>query len=38
MSQSHYVGLDVSARTVNLCVVDHDGHVVHERKLSSDPE
>ncbi|MHA6769638.1 IS110 family RNA-guided transposase [Sphingobium ummariense] len=37
MSQSHYIGLDVSARSVNLCVVDHDGHVVHERKLSSDP-
>lgn len=38
MSQNHYIGLDVSARTVNLCAVDHDGHVVHERKLSSDPE
>lgn len=38
MSQNHYIGLDVSARTVNLCVVDHDGHVVHERKLSSEPE
>lgn len=38
MSQSHYIGLDVSARTVNLCVIDHDGRVVHERKLSSDPD
>ncbi|WP_334147099.1 IS110 family transposase [Hyphomicrobium sp.] len=38
MSQSHYIGLDVSARTVNLCVVDHDGRVVHERKLSSNPD
>ena len=35
MSQSHYIGLDVSARTVNLCVVDQDGRVAHERKLSS---
>ena len=25
MSESHYIGLDVSARTVNLCVVDHNG-------------
>lgn len=38
MSQSHYIGLDVSACTVNLCVVDHDGRVVNERKLLSDPE
>jgi transposase len=38
MSQSHYIGLDVSARTVNLCVVDQDGRVAHERKLTSDPE
>jgi len=38
MSQNHYIGLDVSARTVNLCVVDVDGGVAHERKLSSDPE
>ncbi len=37
MSQSHYMGLDVSARSVNLCVVDIEGRVVHERKLSSDP-
>ena len=38
MSESHYIGLDVSARTVNLCVVDHNRRVAHERKLSSDPE
>jgi len=38
MSQSHYIGLDVSTRTVNLCVIDHDGRVVHERKISSDPD
>ncbi|GGF84207.1 IS110 family transposase [Azorhizobium oxalatiphilum] len=38
MSQSHFIGLDVSARTVNLCAVDQDGLVAHERKLSSDPD
>ncbi len=38
MSQSHYLGLDVSARTINLCAVDSDGRIAHERKLSSDPE
>lgn len=38
MSQSHHIGLDVSARSVNLCAVDHDGLIAHERKLSSDPE
>lgn len=38
MPQSHYIGLDVSARSVNLCVVDHDGVVAHERKPSSDPD
>lgn len=38
MYQSHYVGLDVSARAINLCVVAYDGYVAHERKLSSDPE
>lgn len=38
MSQSHYIGLDVSARSVSLCAVDSDARVIHERKLSSDPE
>ena len=38
MSHTHYIGLDVSARSVNLCVVDIDARVVHERKLTSDPE
>lgn len=37
MSQDHFVGLDVSARSVNICVVGNDGHVVHESKLSSNP-
>ncbi|MBB4020084.1 transposase [Chelatococcus caeni] len=38
MTENHYIGLDVSARTVNLCVVDHSGQVVHEAKLTSEPE
>lgn len=33
MTAKHYVGLDVSARSVNLCVVDDEGRVAHERKL-----
>lgn len=38
MSEKHYVGLDISARSVSICVVNSDGTIVHERKLSSDPE
>ncbi len=38
MMDKHYVGLDVSARSVNLCVIDGDGRVVHERKMGVDPE
>ncbi|MBB5751663.1 hypothetical protein GGQ63_000706 [Prosthecomicrobium pneumaticum] len=38
MSQSHYIGRDVSARTVNPCVVNRDGHMVHERKFTSEAE
>lgn len=38
MINKHFVGLDVSARSVNLCVVDADGSVVHERKMIVDPD
>lgn len=38
MTGKHFVGLDVSARSVNLCVVDADGRVVHERRMSVDPD
>lgn len=38
MIEKHYVGLDVSARSVNLCVVDGDGRIAHERKMGVDPE
>ena len=34
----HFVGLDVSARSVSLCVVDAESRVVHERKMSVDPD
>jgi transposase len=33
---TYYVGIDVSLRTVNICVVDDDGELVAETKLSSD--
>lgn len=38
MPEDHFIGLDVSARSVNLCAVDGDGKVVHEAKLSSQPD
>jgi transposase len=34
----HFVGLDASARSVNICIVDSNGQVVHERKMGVDPE
>jgi transposase len=33
---TYYAGFDVSLRTVNICVVDDDGELVAETKLSSD--
>ena len=38
MTIKHYVGLDVSARSASLCVIDADSRVVHERKMSVDPQ
>jgi len=38
MVAKHFIGLDVSARSVNVCVVDADSRVVHERKMGVDPE
>ena len=38
MHQKHFIGLDVSARSVNLCVVDAAGHIIHECKLTGGPE
>ncbi len=36
-AMEHYAGLDVSAETTSLCVVDEEGAVVCERKVLSDP-
>ena len=33
---TYYAGIDVSLRSVNICVVDGDGEFVAETKLSSD--
>ena len=33
-----YVGLDVSLRSVNICVIDGDGAIVKEAKVDSEPE
>ena len=33
---TYYAGIDVSLRSVNICVVDDDGELVAETKLSSD--
>jgi transposase len=38
MTRKFYVGLDVSARSVNLCVIDGDGRVTSERKIGVDPQ
>ena len=32
----YYAGLDVSLRTVNICVIDDEGELVAETKLASD--
>lgn len=34
----YYVGLDVSCKTVSLCVVDEDGKTVREIDLATDPD
>lgn len=33
---TNYAGIDVSLRSVNICVVDDDGELISEMKLSSD--
>jgi transposase len=35
-AMTYYAGIDVSLRTVNICIVDDDGEQVAETKLSSD--
>ena len=33
---TYYAGLDVSLRTVNICMIDDEGELVAEAKLASD--
>ncbi len=33
---TYYAGVDVSLRTVNICVIDDQGEFVAETKLASD--
>ena len=35
---SHYVGLDVSVKSVSICVVDTDGAVLTRGETASDPD
>jgi len=36
IAMTYYAGIDVSLRSVNICVVDGEGEQVAETKLSSD--
>jgi hypothetical protein len=33
-----YCGVDLHARTMHICVLDHDGHVVYNKNLACRPE
>ena len=35
---NHYVGLDVSLKTISICIVDEKGRVIKEQELASTPE
>ncbi|MFK7878003.1 MAG: hypothetical protein AB8B71_19900 [Paracoccaceae bacterium] len=35
---AHFVGMDASLETVNVCVVDDDGAICLERKIEAEPE
>jgi len=35
---AHFVGIDASLETVNVCVVDDDGTICLERKIETEPE
>lgn len=35
---TYYVGLDVSLRSVNICVIDDQGEIIAESKVDSEPE
>jgi transposase len=34
----HYVGLDVSVKGTNVCIVDKAGKVIREVKVATEPE
>ncbi|GJL53073.1 MAG: hypothetical protein NPIRA02_02050 [Nitrospirales bacterium] len=38
MFMKYYAGLDVSLKTTAVCVVDHDGTVIKEGMVNSDPQ
>lgn len=35
---AYYAGLDVSVKTTAVCIVDHEGRIVKERALATEPE
>lgn len=35
---THYVGIDASLETVNVCVVDNEGTICLERKIEAEPD
>ena len=34
----HYAGLDVSVKETSICIVDEDGRICRELKVTSHPE
>ncbi len=35
---SHHIGLDVSLKTVSICIIDKEGKVAHETCVATDPQ
>ena len=35
---SHHIGLDVSLKTVSICIIDKDGKIAHETCVATDPQ
>lgn len=35
---SHYIGLDVSLKTVSICIIDKEGKIAHETCVATDPK
>lgn len=38
IDMAHYVGIDASLETVNICIVEEDGTICLERKIAAEPE